>query len=255
MKSILVLLLIALCAASNLRRLSLPDSIIPSNANDQSTASNSTVQKISFLDKFDNYCDSIKKVANTYQNVVDAFKSSYSKSMKIIQQEGFKKFKMISNVFVAKGLREERYINYFKGKEPAFHLEGDKKIFFEQTVEDGMYCDQNDWNQLKVIYEDGKSDNTFDNINVYISLQESGDKYDIILLYMTGEFGLADDILYIQESKSIAGGIYSSSKDSMEKVPHHMSQKEAEALINFYNILSVKFVSSTIGIKLNLPEI
>ena len=254
MKSILVLLLIAFCAASNLRRLQIPG-ITPGNADSQATASNSTVQKITGFDKFNNYCNAVDKIASTYQNVVNAFKSSYSKSMQIIPQEGFKRFKMTSNVFIAKGLREERYLKYFQGKEPAFNLKGDKKIFFEQTVEDGMYCDQNDWNQLKVIYEDGKDDNTFDNINVYISIQDSGDKFDVILLYMTGEFGLADDILYIQESKSIAGGIYSSSKDSMEKVPHHMSQKEAEALINFYNILSVKFVSSTIGIKLNLPEI
>ena len=253
MRTTLVLLLIALSAATNLRRLS--SSSTPGDIASKTEVSPANKQKISGMDKFNNFCDSINKVADTYQNVVNAFKSSYSKSMRIIPQEGFKLLKMTSNVFIAKGLKEERYLKYFQGKEPAFHLTGDKKIFFEQTVEDGMYCDQNDWNQLKVIYEDGKDDNTFDNINVYISIQDSGDKFDVILLYMTGEFGLADDILYIQESKSIAGGIYSSSKDSMEKVPHHMSQKEAEALINFYNILSVKFVSSTIGIKLNLPEI
>ena len=253
MKTTLVFLLIALSAATNLRRLQ--SSSTQGDASSKTDVSPAQQQKLTGFDKFNNFCDSINKVADTYQNVVNAFKSSYSKSMQIIPQEGFKKFKMTSNVFIAKGLKEERYLKYFQGKEPAFHLTGDKKIFFEQTVEDGMYCDQNDWNQLKVIYEDGKDDNTFDNINVYISIQDSGDKFDVILLYMTGEFGLADDILYIQESKSIAGGIYSSSKDSMEKVPHHMSQKEAEALINFYNILSVKFVSSTIGIKLNLPEI
>ena len=117
-------------------------------------------------------------------------------------------------------------------------------------------ADENEWYHINMICYSTDENCSFNNIDVFVSLHEPIETaFDTILLYMNAKFDFSDIFSYIKESISINGDKYITQKDSIYEYPFSMTDEEWRSLIKFYNILSVKFISSTIGIKLNLPSI
>ena len=208
------------------------------------------------MNNFKTFYTSIKKITDSYQDVVTTFQQSYNKTNnRVIPHEGFKNFKLISNIFIIKGLKEGRFLKYFqlKGRSMNIFREDDFLDALKRIMDN---ADENEWYHINMICYNSYENHSFNNIDVFASLHEPIETaFDTILLYMSAEFDYFDLFSYIKESISINGDKYITKKDSIYTYPYSMTKEEWSSLIKFYNILSVKFISSTIGIKLNLPSI
>ena len=108
MKATLVLLMIVLSIETNLRRLQDPPTVY--DVDSKTSVDESTKAKISSMNNFKTFYTSIKKITDSYQDVVTTFQQSYNKANnRVIPHEGFKNFKLISNIFITKGLKEGRF--------------------------------------------------------------------------------------------------------------------------------------------------
>ena len=103
------------------------------------------------MNNFKTFYTSIKKITDSYQDVVTTFQQSYNKTNnRVIPHEGFKNFKLISNVFITKGLKEGRFLKYFQLKGRSMN------IFREDNFLDALKrimdkADENEWYHINMI--------------------------------------------------------------------------------------------------------
>ncbi len=114
------------------------------------------------------------------------------------------------------------------------------------------------------------SDFTWDQINFLYSPNMSGD-YRSLTLFKTGNsvqntasffivdidasWTLAPDLLLITKSESSFGGLFSSTSQSIQEVPHMLSLDEAKLLQQFFMVLALGNVGGSLGINVTYPQL
>jgi hypothetical protein len=121
------------------------------------------------------------------------------------------------------------------------------------SLEDFSYMDSTTWIMSKVAFKT----NVGGNIR-YMTLLASRDtankKFHMLICDISSFFKLADDMMIINKSKSILGGIYENSQDIIKKVPRDLTEEDTKALMNILFVISFKTLAENFGIKLSLPE-
>jgi len=78
-------------------------------------------------------------------------------------------------------------------------------------------------------------------------------KYDFVFTDVQATFELGDDILIVNKSKSVLGGIYSSSEDKIVHVPRNLTPEDIKAVMAFFQLVSMKSIADNLGIKVADP--
>lgn len=80
-------------------------------------------------------------------------------------------------------------------------------------------------------------------------------KIDMLLSDMQASFKLAPDVMVIQESKSVLGGIYSDSKIRLKELPRGVTEDDMKAVFDFFYIVAFKNFADLVGLKVDLPTL
>jgi hypothetical protein len=77
----------------------------------------------------------------------------------------------------------------------------------------------------------------------------------MLICDVTTNFKLADDLMIVTKSKSIAGGIYSDTKDVIKRVPRDMTNEDVKALMDLFFVVTFKTIAENFNITLTIPGV
>lgn len=253
MKKYILVLLIAIITSKTLRLLEDEatenvDSQVKVDENKKEQAS-----KLSFTGKIKSY---VNDICDSYDRIAKSFKITKSESVKeVITREGFSKLKLESIVFVNKNIKEEKYEEYFEKRGKNLGIKPQYLEEFKTTVDSGQYSESADMFRTSIDYQDGRDNNTYSSINVIIGEGSRKNCYDVIIHYFSiSAFQIADDLVWIEQSNNYCN-IFQETKQKFITRPKTLTEKQVTALVDFYRILSLKFIGETFGISLKLPNL
>ena len=195
------------------------------------------------------FCDTFNKLAST-------FKISKSETVKqFINREGFSQLRLTSRLFYNKNLMSSVYKQYMEARGSKLGIKEEDKDDYLTTVEFIPFEEKGGMFNAELFYKDGREDNSYSSFNVMASLGTMDDRYDITIHHFRiFDFKLADDILWTEKSTNYFNA-FSNTKQEFKKVPKSLSKTEVQSLIDFYKLLTLKFIGETFGIDLQLPNL
>lgn len=252
MKKFILALLIALSVSKMIRVLEEETKDLQ-NGLTASETEKKTIANLTIAEKFKNmatnFCDGFNKISST-------FKVTQSETVKkFITRDGFSKIKLKSYLFITKNLIESKYMYYMEKRGRSLKIKEDDFEQYKITVEMMPFSDSNSMFISDLVYKDSKDPNSYSSFNVMASMGSKDDTYDVLIHYFKiFEFQLADDILWTEKNSNYFN-MFDKTKQNFVKVPKNLSRKEIEALIDFYKVLSLKFIGDSFGINLKLPNL
>ena len=251
MKKLLLIILISFAVSKTLRILN----DAQQNIQDQMQSSQQTKDQAKQSTFFDKMTNRTNTLLGLFQNIAKTFHSEHSETVKeIIKREGFSKLKLKSNVFVNVNLKATSYLNYMRRRGSVLGIsDPDDLDNFITTVEFAPDSDKAGAGNTNLVYEDGKTDNSYDSLSVFVNEGTKEDCYDVMIHHFRiYEFQIADNLLWVQKTDDYFG-IAKVTKDEFVRQPNTLTKEQVTALIEFYKMLSLSFVAETFGIKLDLP--
>lgn len=248
MNKYIVVFLLAAVACRSLRFMD--------NIGDKTSASPEQKGQAAKMNGIGNLTNAINQICDTWTKVVTTFKTTHSKKVKeIIPGKGFSKLNLVSELYINIGLADSKYDAYYAARAKTINLKDAYLQKFKDTFEFAFWSENGVWNKCEMVYDDEAQANHYDSVTILVTESAKPDRHDIMIAYMTAEFNLAPDLLYIEDSKSILGGIFEGTKEYYEKKPKELTDEEIIAIISMYKMFSLKFVADVLGIKLTIPSL
>jgi len=122
----------------------------------------------------------------------------------------------------------------------------------KMVVEEIQWADDNQWQCFNVIFSTGKGGNV-KMAAMIINHDEKNDKYNFIISDVQATFQLSDDMLIVTKSLSVAGGIFSDTKDVIQRIPRNITPDDVKAVLNFFTVISFKNIAENLGVKVDDP--
>jgi len=143
----------------------------------------------------------------------------------------------------------EKYLSHLndKIKVPAKYQKA-----LSDVIEEIQWADDNIWQCNNVIFSTGVGGQV-KMAAVLAHHDDKNQKYDFVLTDITATFELGDDILIVNKSKSVLGGIYESDEDKIVHVPRNITPEDIKAVMSFFQIVSMKTIAENLGIKVEDP--
>lgn len=88
---------------------------------------------------------------------------------------------------------------------------------------------------------------------MHVNRRDDG-TYDIMYSNTNAEFTLTPDIVVVQKSISVTGGIYNRVRDEEYKRPKDLTDEDLKTLFSFFQIIGLKILANAIGYKLKFPN-
>ena len=82
----------------------------------------------------------------------------------------------------------------------------------------------------------------FISMNIIMKCDESENKHDVVLFFLEGGFNFTSNLFCSREP----------SGNSM--IQGNLPLNKTQALVSFFDILSIKYIASSVGLKLKLPK-
>lgn len=114
--------------------------------------------------------------------------------------------------------------------------------------------DEQTWSAYHIVFSQGTGGEC-KFVSILAHHNSTSNKIDFLLSDMKASFKLAPDVLVIQVSRSIAGGIYSDSKIKLQEMPKSITQDDLKAVFDFFYIVAFKNFADLLGIKVDLPTL
>ena len=251
MKKLLLIILVSFAVSKTLRILN----DAQQNIQDQMKSSQQAKDQAKNLTFFDKMMNSTNNLITTFQKIAQTFNYEHSETIKeIIKKEGFSKLKIKSNVFVI-NLQEDKLYDYLTKRLKLLGITDQEDLnYFQITVSSETFSDDiSQGSNIEIVYDDGKTDNSYDSLSLFISEATKLDCYDIMIHHFRiYEFQIADNLYWSQTISDYFGSAKVTQSEFFRQ-PNNLTNKQSTALIEFYKMLSLSFVAETFGIILDLP--
>ncbi len=93
----------------------------------------------------------------------------------------------------------------------------------------------------------------------YLAVMGNKDKatkeFNIIYTNMEASFKLAPDIMIMQESTSILGGLFSESKVVLQELPRGIKLEELKSIFDFFTMIAFKQLADQYQVPATLPQL
>ena len=182
-------------------------------------------------------------------DISKAFKTTKtSKVVDTIAGEGFSKFFMDSVAHRIEGLRPEflsRYISMVPGM---YGIPEKYAKDFQNVLLLAQWTSNQQWNKHDMLFDVNNGGNN--RWMTFLSNRAKDGTYNFLVVNIEQEFMLAPDVLVIEESKSVAGGIYESTKTKHKKVPRNLTSKDLKQLFGFFTVVSFKRFAANMGMEI-----
>lgn len=250
MKKFITILLLAFIASKTLR-------IVTQDGNPETalSADDATKGKANLFSKSANIKNAINDLCDGYDRITKSFNIQKSREIKqIIERDGFSKLHIKSNLFIMTNLIMDKYDSYVERRAKAMRLKDDVLENFLITAQFGAFADDGFWNKADIVYEDGDTQNSYDSLTVFAAPGSKPDAMDILISqFQVLDFKVADDLIWVKKNDNYFN-FFKSEGEEFVKRPKTFTEAQVTALIEFYKLLSFKFLADTFGIQVKLPN-
>jgi hypothetical protein len=211
------------------------------------------------LKNFGKAFDEFKKVVDVWPNIVSAFKTTSSTTIRDkLHIDGYSKFDGRCTFELYGGIDKD-YWNKFKVNRllQRFKMKPEEQKKLKVTIEDAQYSDKGIWNNCEILHNplDKKKKNGLNFFSIIINnIENNDDQLNVVVTQIQTKLELAPDLLVINKDRSFVGGIYGDCKDSFKKVPKDLTMTELNNLMQFFQVFFISNIGATLGFKLELPE-
>ena len=211
------------------------------------------------LKNFGKAFDELKKVVDVWPNIVSAFKTTSSTTIRDkLHIDGYSKFDGRCTFELFGGMDKKYWYNNKVNKIlRRFKMKPEEQKKLKITIEDAQYSDKGVWNNCQILHNplDGKKNNGLNFFSIIINnIENNEDKINVVITQIHTKLELAPDLLVINKDRSFVGGIYGDCKDSFKKVPKDLTVDELNNLMEFFQVFFISNIGATLGFKLKLPE-
>ena len=81
------------------------------------------------------------------------------------------------------------------------------------------------------------------------------DTASFFIVDINADWQLAPDLLIIQSSRSILGGLFQRNRQSIQEVPRILTMEEAVQLKDFFMLIALNNIASTLKANVTLPPL
>ena len=211
------------------------------------------------LKNFGKAFDELKKVVDVWPNIVSAFKTTSSTTIKDkLHIDGYSKFDGRCTFELYGGIDKD-YWNKFKVNRllQRFKMKPEEQKKLKITIEDAQYSDKGIWNNCQILHNpvDKTKKNGINFFSIIINnIENNDDQLNVVVTQIQTKLELAPDLLVINKDRSFVGGIYGDCKDSFKKVPKDLTINELNNVMQFFQVFFISNIGATLGFKLELPE-
>ena len=202
-----------------------------------------------FVDKIVALAQAVSAVANAWKDVVSAFRSSSSTTITRITRLGFNYFNQKTIVLKAIDIPANKVNEFINALIFDYNLP--TKTSFQLGL---TYSDDFDWDRVEYLYSPtmNGSYNSFTLFKNGDSIKNTG---SFFIVDIESNWQLAPDLLIIRESKSILGGIWEETNESIQEVPHVLTMEEAVLLQKFFMVIATGNLAGTLAVNVTYPQL
>jgi len=190
----------------------------------------------------------IQQITSAWQSIVNAFKSSYSEQ--IVDKEfnnGWDKFKAATKTFKGAGLEYNKTDEFFADIRGMIQIPPEYAKDFDDQIKWIKFFDNTTWSSHNTQYSAGKSGGSDTLFTMFARNRQDDEKLDVLFLTCSQEFHKADNYFVISESKSILGGIWSSTTLKFKKIPAGITDQDLMFVADYFQLLAYQQIALAAG--------
>ncbi|CAF1198905.1 unnamed protein product [Rotaria sordida] len=223
-----------------------PKTIAPSELNNNNIYAS---QPRTLSEKIVALSKAVSAAANAWKDVVTAFKSSSSTTITRIVRFGFTYFSQKSTVLKAIDIPADKATDFINAVIIDYNLPSKGSFMLGLT-----YSDDFAWDRIDYLYSPSNNGN-YRSLTLFKNGDSLTNTASFFIVDINADWQLAPDLLLIQTSKSYLGGLWESNKQSIQEVPHVLTLDEAVKLQQFFMLVAMGNLASTIGANVTLPQL
>ena len=201
------------------------------------------------LDKVNTLSSAVKSAADAWKSVADAFKTKTSKTMDRTVRFGFRYFQQKSTTLKAFNIPSTRATKFLNAVALDYELPSQGSFALGLK-----YSDDFAWERVEFLYSPSM-DGKYRFLTLYKNADSSAKTASFYIVDVNADWQLVADLLIITKSRSILGGIFEKTKQTIQEVPHALTPQEAEQLVAFFNMVSMTHLASKLGFNVTLPKL
>jgi hypothetical protein len=191
----------------------------------------------------------VSAVAGAWKDVVTALKSSSSTTITRIVRFGFTHFSQKSSVLKVMNIPADRATQFINALIIDYNIPPEGSFALALT-----YSDDFDWTPSEFLYSPERNGN-YRSLTLFKNGDSLSNTASFFIVDINADWQLAPDLLLIQKSKSILGGLFESNKQSIQEIPHSLTLDEVTKLQQFFMLVAMGNLASTLHLNVTLPEL
>ncbi|CAF2840576.1 unnamed protein product [Rotaria sp. Silwood2] len=202
-----------------------------------------------FADKIVALAQAVSAVANAWKDVVSAFKSSSSTTITRITRLGFNYFHQKTEVLKVIDIPADKVNEFINALIFDYNLPS--KTSFKLGL---TYSDDFAWDRVEYLYSPTMN-GSYNSVTMFKNGDSIKNTGSFFIIDIESNWQLAPDLLLIRESKSILGGIWEETKESIQEVPHMLTMEEAVLLQKFFMVIATGNLAGSLGVNVTYPQL
>jgi hypothetical protein len=191
----------------------------------------------------------VSAAASAWKDIVSAFKSDSSTTITRIIRFGFKYFNEKSTVTKAMNIPADKATEFIKAMVIDYDLPAKGSFAMGLT-----YSDDFAWDRVDYLYSPTMN-GTYRSLTLFKNADSLTNTASFFIIDIDAGWQLAPDLLIIQTSTSKWGGLLQKNEQSIEEVPHVMTLDEAVKLQQFFMLVAMGNIASTLQLNVTLPSL
>ncbi|CAF3639390.1 unnamed protein product [Rotaria sp. Silwood1] len=202
-----------------------------------------------FVDKIIALAQAVSAVTKAWKDVVSAFKTSSSTTITRITRLGFTYFHQKSTILKAIDIPADKVPEFINAIIIDYNLPSKGSFMLGLT-----YSDDFTWDSIEYLYSPAM-DGNYSSLTLFKNGDSVKNTASFFIVDIDANWQLAPDLLLIRESKSILGGIWEETKESIQEVSHILTMEEAVLLQKFFMVIAMGNMAATFGINATYPQL
>ena len=216
-------------------------------------------QNLIFLDStslggaFDFLSSAFQKLTNIWPTIIGTLSTKRTTTVtQILEPKGFTFFDQTAHIQIVKGLRQEGMDPFCNVIAKRMGVPDNRRKDLIDVLEGTQYIESSVWSMFDIVFSVGETGVV--KYGSIFSNKDTDGKFNFIIVEMDASFNLAPNIMFINTSLSVVGGVFSSSKESVKYLPANISTDDVHGIFSFFQVIAYKQAAAQFGIKLDTPK-
>ncbi|CAF3590188.1 unnamed protein product [Rotaria socialis] len=184
----------------------------------------------------------VSSAAKAVGEVINVLKSSKTVTIERILRFGFSYFNQKTRILRAMNVPSSRAEAFMRAVAQDYDLPKADSFIMGIT-----YSDDFSWEQVQYLYSPAKN-GVYRCLTLFKTGDSTTDTASFFIVDVNSDYHIAPDLLLVTTSKSRLGGLFSSSKQSIQEVPHVLTLDEAVKLQQFFMLVAIGNIAQTLHV-------